>query len=128
MWWFMKSYTVITSDGKKVGHVVGESGENLVVESGHVFKAKHLVPKVFATVKEGEELVCVTVTKDVVDDSPSIDGGQPDEQVVMQHYGLAGGFDAPDTEGDDSDDVPPSRGRTPTALAPGETPTSRDSD
>jgi len=35
----------------------------------------------------------------VIDDSPSINGGQPDEQAVLQHYGLAGGFEEPDTEG-----------------------------
>jgi len=95
----MQGYTMITSDGKKVGHVVGELGDNLIVESGHVRKRKHLVPRVFARIKPDEELVCVTVTKDVIEDSPSVNGGQPDEQAVMQHYGLAGGFAEPDTEG-----------------------------
>ena len=95
----MHGYTMITSDGSKVGHVVGELGENFVVESGHLRKTKHLVPKVFATIKDEEELVCVTVTKDVIEDAPSFNGDDPDEQAVLQHYGLAGGFADPDTEG-----------------------------
>jgi hypothetical protein len=148
----MNGYTVVTSDGNKVGHVVGELGENLIVESGHIRKSKHPIPKVFATVKDDEQVVCVTVSKDVIEDAPSINGGEPDEQEVARHYGLAGGFEAPDTEGggeilpddpafvdkgvvdtertrvairesDGGADVPTIRGRSPNALNPGEIPT-----
>jgi hypothetical protein len=146
----MQGYSVVTNDGSKVGHVVDELGDFLIVESGHLRKSKHPIPKVFATVREDEEVVCVTVTKDVIDDAPSINGGEPDEEEILRHYGLAGGFETADTEGygettrddpaygDDGmvaaeqgrvalregrapdTDVPTVRGRSPNALNPGE--------
>ena len=62
----MKDYTVITSDGKKVGHVVGDFRENLIVESGHLRKTQHLVPKVFATIKDDEERVVERLSQDSI--------------------------------------------------------------
>jgi hypothetical protein len=93
-------FTVITSSGEKVGHLVGEDEDFLIVESGHIFKSKHAVPRTFAHTDESLGTVCVTITKDVIEESPPLSNGEvEDRQAVARYYGLASGFEAPDTEG-----------------------------
>lgn len=96
----MEGYDVITSDEHKLGHVVGTMGDNVVVEHGTLRKTKHAVPKTFAHVDDGEKLVRLTVSKEIVEESPKLNGDEPDERAIAEHYGLAAGYDAPETEGD----------------------------
>ena len=95
----MEGYDVITSDEHKLGHVVGTMGDNLVVEHGMLHQTKHTVPKAFAHVDEGEHVVRLTISKQIVEEAPKVNGDELDERAVAEHYGLASGFEAPETEG-----------------------------
>jgi hypothetical protein len=95
----MEGYDVITSDDSKAGHVVGTRGDNLVVEHGTLRKTRQLLPRTFVEVDDSARVVRATITKDVLESSPKLDDGEVDERAVAEHYGLASGFDAPETEG-----------------------------
>ena len=95
----MEGYDVITSDECKLGHVVGTIGDNVVVEHGTLRKSKHLVPKAFAHVDEGARVVRLTIPKDIVEESPKLNGDEHDEHAAAVYYGLAEGEPAPETEG-----------------------------
>jgi hypothetical protein len=95
----MDGYDVIASDDHKVGRVVGTIGDNLVVEHGTIFKAKHVLPRAFAEVDDEEHVVRATVSRDVFESGPKLENGHVDERAVAEHYGLAGGQDAPPTGG-----------------------------
>ena len=107
----MEGYSVITSDDCKLGHVAGTIGDNIVVEHGTIRKAKHPVPKAFAHVDESERLVRLTVSKEIVEAAPRVNGDRYDEQAVAEHYGLASAFEAPETEGY-GETLPDDPGRT----------------
>ena len=95
----MEGYEVITSDDHKVGRVVGESGDNLIVESGTLFKSRHALPRTFVEVDADAAVVRTTLSKKIIDDSPKLDGDDFDTTAVAAHYGLAAGDPAPPTEG-----------------------------
>ena len=95
----MEGYDVITSDEHKLGHVVGTIGDNLVVEHGTLHKSKHPVPKTFAEVHDDERVVRLTVSKEIVKEAPKVNGDGYDEQAVAAHYGLAAGYEDPETKG-----------------------------
>jgi len=90
---------VITSDEHKAGHVVGTRGDYLIVEHGTLRKSRHLLPRVFVEADDAARVVRATITKDILEDSPKLDGDEVDEREVSAHYGLAAGFDEPETEG-----------------------------
>jgi hypothetical protein len=95
----VEGYDVITSDESKLGHVVGTIGDNLVVEHGTLHKTRHPVPKVFAEVHDDERAVRLTVSKELVTEAPKVKNGSLDERAVAEHYGLAAGYDDPETKG-----------------------------
>ena len=95
----MDGYQVVTSDDCKFGHVVGREGDHLIIEHGTLKKTKHALPATFAHVDDGEEVVRLSVPKQIVEDSPKLENDTIDEQAVAQHYGLAEGEPAPETEG-----------------------------
>src|SRR5512146_1191708 len=82
----MEGRTVLTSDDHKLGTVVVAQDGFAVVESGHMFKSRHAIPTEF--LHEHEDVVRATVGKDVVHDSPKVDGDTFDEYAVKMHYGL----------------------------------------
>jgi len=82
----MEGRTVVTSDDHKLGTVVAEPDGFVVVESGHMFKTRHAIPTEF--LHEHEEVVRATVGKDVVQDSPKVEGDIFDPYEVKMHYGL----------------------------------------
>ena len=84
----MDGYTVVTTDGDKIGTVVGEEAGFLIVQTGTLRHHTHAIPTEFVHPMDEDEKVCVTVTKDVVMDSPKSDDGL-DAQAVAEHYGLA---------------------------------------
>jgi hypothetical protein len=94
----MQGYDVVTSDDHKIGRVVAERDDCLIVEHGHVFKAKHAIPKTFAHVDDAAGVVRATITKDVFTDGPKVTDDW-DCNAVLEHYGLVGGLEHPDTEG-----------------------------
>src|SRR5207302_679416 len=88
----MHGYDVVTSDDQKIGTVVDDSNDCLIVEHGHVFKARHAIPKPFVHVDDDAHVVRATITKDVFADSPKVDE-EWDCDEVMQYYGLVGVFE-----------------------------------
>jgi hypothetical protein len=95
----MEGYDVITSDEQKAGRIVDEKGDNLIVEHGLLRKTRHAVPKAFAQADDSERVVRLTVTNEIVEGSPEVEEGSLDERAVAEHYGLASGEPAPETEG-----------------------------
>jgi len=95
----MEGYEVITSDEKNLGDVVDVKGENLIVERGLLRKSRHAIPKVFAEEDSSEKVVRLTVSEELVDNSPKLEDGEVDERAVAEHYGLAAGDPAPETQG-----------------------------
>jgi hypothetical protein len=105
----MDGYDVVTTENEKVGKIVGEKGPYLIVEHGTLRKSKHAFPREFAHVDEAEQQVRITVPKEVIHDSPKLNG-EFDEQSIAEHYGLASASPAPGTEGyGASDEGDPSR-------------------
>ncbi len=95
----MEGYDVVTSDDCKFGHVAEVQGGHLIIEHGALRKTKHAVPETFAHVDDAEKTVRLSVSKEIVDASPKIENGSIDTQAVAEHYGLAEGTPAPETEG-----------------------------
>jgi hypothetical protein len=85
----MEGYDVVTVDEHKIGKVVGESGDFLIVEQGAILKSKHALPREFAHIDDSQQLVRVTVPKEIVSDSPKVDDDRIDEREVAEHYGLS---------------------------------------
>ncbi len=82
----MEGQDVVTADDHKIGTVVGRHGDCVVVEMGHVFKSRHAIPADF--IHEHDGVLRATVAKEIVDDSPKVDGDDFDENAVKMHYGL----------------------------------------
>ena len=95
----MEGYEVITSDEHNLGSVVDVKGDNLIVERGLLRKTRHAIPKVFAEEDSAEQVVRLTVSEELVENSPKLEDGEVDEQAVARHYGLAAGDPAPETLG-----------------------------
>ena len=94
----MEGYEVVTTEDEKVGKVVGTHGDHLIVEQGTIRKSKHALPRTFTEVDEGEKVVRMTIGKAMFCDSPKVNG-EVDEAAIADYYGLAGGSEAPPTEG-----------------------------
>ena len=94
----MEGYDVVTTEDEKVGKVVGRHGDHLIVESGMLKKSKHALPQAFADVDEQAGVVRMSISKDVLSDSPEVNG-EVDETAIADYYGLARGSEAPPTEG-----------------------------
>jgi hypothetical protein len=86
----MEHQTVVTSDDQKLGTVIDERDNCVVIETGHVFKTKHAIPRDF--LHEVDGVLRATVTKDVIDDSPKVDLEHWDCSAVRLHFGLDGPF------------------------------------
>lgn len=95
-----KGYAVVTAEDERFGEVVGQEGDNLVVEHGRVFKHRHPLPLAFAHVDESEGIVRTTLSKHMIEDAPELkDDGDVDEHEIAAYYGLAKGDEAPPTQG-----------------------------
>ena len=94
----MEGFDVLTFDGDKAGTIVGRQGAYLVVEQGAIFKHRRALPEIFATVDEGERVVRTTLSRELLDGAPELDG-TVDERAVALHFGLAAGEAEPETLG-----------------------------
>jgi hypothetical protein len=95
----VEGYEVIGSDGAKVGEVVAVESGLLIVERGLLRKSRHAVPTAFGQSDDGERVVRLSVSKELVDESPAVSDGDLDYRAVARHYGLSEGSEAPETEG-----------------------------
>jgi hypothetical protein len=85
----MQGYDVVSHEDEKViGHVVDKVGGNYIVEQGLLRKTKHAVPEQFARVDEAAERIVLTIPKEMVEDSPKVNG-DVDEDAIALHYGIA---------------------------------------
>ena len=85
----MQGYDVVShEDEKVVGHVVDKVGGNYIVEQGVLRKTKHAVPEQFAHVDDAAERIVLTIPRELVEDSPKVNG-DVDEDAVAAHYGIA---------------------------------------
>ena len=87
----MEGQDVVTNDDHKLGTVIAERDDCVVIETGHVFKSKHAIPRSF--LHEHDGVLRTTVTKDIVDASPKVDLERWDCSEVRLHYGLDGPFE-----------------------------------
>lgn len=83
----MEGRQVVTSDAESLGTVLAERDGCVIVELGHIFKAKHAIPHDFLH-EHGDGVLHATVAKDVVSDSPKVDVDDLDAGAVRRHYGL----------------------------------------
>ena len=97
----MEGYNVVGSDENKVGHVVGTENGYLILESGMLRKTKHAVPLDMARVDDEDECVRLTVSKQMVEEGPTVDDG--DWQAVADYYGRGA-----ELEAQAAADIPPS--------------------
>jgi hypothetical protein len=95
----MEGYEVRTSEGARAGRVVEVRGDNVIVEHGAIFKSRHAVPQTFIHVDDSDRVVRASVSREIIESSPKVDDGELDERAVAEYYGLAGGHEAPPTEG-----------------------------
>ncbi len=93
----MRDYDVLTFDNEKVGRVIDMERDYLIIEHG-LLKTKHALPRTFAEVDESEHVVRTTLSKELIYDSPKVNG-EIDRQAVAEHYGLAEGYEDPMTRG-----------------------------
>jgi hypothetical protein len=93
----MDGYDVLTVDDDKVGHVIEDDGDYLIVEHG-LLKAKHALPRTFVEVDDAAKVVRTTLSKQLIHDSPKV-GEDTDRHEIAEYYGLAEGYDDPVTRG-----------------------------
>ena len=95
----MEGYEVETSEGR-LGTVVGEKGDNLIVKHGTLFKQCHALPRTFVEVDDEKRIVHTTLSKRMIEDSPKVkEDAELDVGGIAAYYGLAEGSEAPGTEG-----------------------------
>lgn len=95
----MEGFEVVTSDDCKIGHVVEVRDGHVIVEHGLLKKTRHAVPETFVHTDDAEKTVRLSVSKEIVESSPKVENGSLDTQAVAEHFGLASGTPAPETEG-----------------------------
>jgi hypothetical protein len=86
----INGYRVVTTDGKKVGHIAGETQRALIVECGTwPLKARHALPRAHASVDEEERCVIMQVPKEFLTQSPTLKHGAPvDDEAVASWWAL----------------------------------------
>jgi hypothetical protein len=95
----MEGIDVVTYDEDKLGTVLEQRDDFVIIESGHVFKSKHAIPRDF--VHEQDGVLVATVAKDVVMDSPKLENGTFDAEAIRRHYGLDVPYESEPTETDE---------------------------
>jgi hypothetical protein len=97
----MRGYEVVTSDDRVVGQVVDVRDGFLIVESGHLRKSRHPVPREFVHVVDEAAKAFVTVPKRVLMEAPRVDKRAGfDRAAAARHFGLAESYLQPPTEGE----------------------------
>jgi hypothetical protein len=87
----MQGFEVVSiNDEKSIGHVVERSGDNLIVEHGHLRHRRNALPMAFAEIDEANERVMTTLSANMVHESPAVNGDGIDEAAVAEYYGLGG--------------------------------------
>jgi hypothetical protein len=96
----MDGFKVVTYDDEELGIVKRGQGRYVVVESGFLHRTTRAIPTTFAESSAGEEVVRVTISKELFEESPTLHDDELDVHAIDEYYGLAAGSDSPQTEGD----------------------------
>ena len=92
---------IVTSDGQKLGKVAGTRDDCVLVETGHLFRTTHAIPISFLHDQDGD--LRATVSKEIVDASPKVEGDDWSCEAVLMHYGIGGPYEVgPDPDGLDN--------------------------
>jgi hypothetical protein len=85
-----EGYRVLTTEGKTVGRVAGESEAAYVVECGSwPRKSLRTLPRRFASVDAESSALVMQVSKEIFTSSPKLSPGSPvDDQAVASWWGL----------------------------------------
>jgi len=84
----MEGYPVVTTEKKRVGHVVDVRDDYYIIESGAQRKARYPLPKRYASVDSLEGHVLIQVSKETLCGGPRIGpNGTLDEGAVAAYYG-----------------------------------------
>jgi hypothetical protein len=84
----MEGYDLISVvDDEKVGTVVREQGDYVIVEHGLLRKQRHAVPRTTVEVDDDVRQVRTTLSKSLIEDSPEVDDGGLDREALARHYG-----------------------------------------
>lgn len=67
---FSEGQVIVGSDDRKIGHVAGEEDGCVLVQTGHVFKSIHAMPKEFVHEIDGE--LRATIAREIVAGSPEV--------------------------------------------------------
>jgi beta-galactosidase GanA len=81
----MEGYDVVALGDDKAGHVAGTENGYLIVESGLLRKTRYAVPLDMARTEDEEEVVRLTVSKQMIEEGPNVDDG--DWQAIEDYYG-----------------------------------------
>jgi hypothetical protein len=96
----MEGYDVISAvDDKKLGSVVREEGDYVIIEHGTLRKQRHAIPKTTLQVLDDRSEVRTTLARGLIEDSPRVDDDGLDRENLARYYGLADTSEAPPTEG-----------------------------
>src|SRR3954451_18759522 len=96
----MRGFEVVTSDDRMIGHVADVRDGYLIVESGHLRKARHPVPREFVHAVDEAAKAFVKGPRRGVMGTPEVDRkGFFDRLEAARSYGLAEAYIAPTTEG-----------------------------
>jgi hypothetical protein len=86
----VNGYELVTSDDEKVGTIVGQTGDFVIVENGLLRRHRYVVPAELTSVEEERGVVRTTVVKEIIRQAPEADGnGAFDEGAVRSYYGLS---------------------------------------
>lgn len=97
----MDGYEVITSDDQKLGRVARVENGYLIAEHKHLLKERHYaIPLAFAHAEDADQVVRLSVSKNLIEDAPEVKDGTFDRKAVAEHYGLAEGAVDPETLGE----------------------------
>jgi hypothetical protein len=81
-------YSVVTTDEKRVGRVVGTHGGYFIVETGTIRKSRHPLPVNLAAVDRDKKCVLIQMAKAILCESPKVaHDGSFDEEKVAAYYG-----------------------------------------
>jgi hypothetical protein len=85
----MGGYSVVTTDEKRVGRVVGMLRDYYIVEGDSVLrKARYPLPKRYASVDRERASVLITISKEVLYGGPKVGrDGELDEAAAAEYYG-----------------------------------------
>jgi hypothetical protein len=95
----MEGYEVFGNDDGKLGEVVAVDGDLLVIEEGRLRKTRYAIPTAFAHSDDDQRVVRLSLSKELVENSPPLKDEEIDHRAIAAHYGLADGYEGPDTKG-----------------------------